>query len=587
MAIPILLISCTSSAQENQNLKKITSYETNKTPENLNTLKLSESEFATAHNLNGFVWTPFVLPVKNLTITNASLYAGYSKYDTEDKSESSSTHFIPPPKEGECALLNSIMDDTSTGSGDKDVTSKNSLKTQTKNYRFINTNKSQTINTALFFIIDTNHKPIAVARLNAKGESQCTLDTQPYSISMGFGRKRHEIKIESHSNIINLNFPSTSTVRINPIFVNNLKNGDIVRIGRKINFNFSKKYQEFENIIIPIKIYADLYNHADMSSHDLGIDEYLKTSFLIGTSPYQIELEQGQYVIAVLRKNKLVCFNQFVLKASSPYDLSCKETLNTEKSKDEIAYQFDFEDTIFDVGFRPSNLIKDNAFVDWTISTSGTILLGPPSFNTNEEKSLTKKDTSDFFSIVFKSKGQIVQTNYGISLEESINTFKIPLKGMTKYDLLNGQVPFSEYILAKSQKYSVPYFLSRTNTLHTNGAEISILEPTMTNSGNLFATNDQKFFVRITVPKFNSTEILEMFINDKLAKRWLLKRGNIAEPFSITESMTTYEDKNFKVKFIARGESALSNFLTGRDSFLPFAETREFCVSIDGKEICS
>ena len=153
-------------------------------------------------------------------------------------------------------------------------------------------------------------------------------------------------------------------------------------------------------------------------------------------------------------------------------------------------------------------------------------------------------------------------------------------------NLLNGQTPFSEQILAKSQKYSIPYFLTHTNTMHTNGAEISILDPTMTNSGNLYATTDQKFFVRITIPKFNTTEILEMFINNKLAKRWILKRGNIAEPFSATQSINTYENKNFKVKFVARGESALSNFLTGRDNFLPFAETREFCVSIDGKENC-
>lgn len=572
----------TGSAEENQNLKKPTVYDTQDNPPNIKILDISESEFKDASKLDGFVWSPFVLPTDNLTITNAALYKGYWQKNQKSPENKEDKTFFPPPKEGTCVVFkdSNVMDKMNPNGSNPPIN------TEEKNYHFINKNAEQAINTALFFITDSEQKIIAVARLNAKGESECSLNTPPYSVSIGYGRQRNEIKISSKSNIINLEFKPTSTLRINPTLENNIQNGDIVRVGRKINLDFSKKYHEFDNIIIPIKIYSDLYNHADMASHDLSVDEYMTTSFLVGNSRYQIELEQGQYVAAVLRKNKLVCFNQFAIKTNTPYNLSCKNTKNIKKTKEEIAYQFDFEDTIFDVGFRPKNLIKNKTFVSWTTNTPGTILLGSPILDSNETTP-TSKNSDDSFSIVFKSKDQFLQTNYGTSLDESIHTFKVPLKGMSRQHLLEGQVPFSEYILVKSQKYSVPYFMNRTNTIHTNGAEISILEPTMTNAGNLFASTDQKFFIRITVPKFNTTEILEMFINNKLTKRWILKRGNISEPFSITQNITTYENKNFKVKFVARGESSLSNFLTGRDNFLPFAETREFCVSIDGKENCS
>lgn len=551
---------------ESQNLKSSTPYQTQVNA--LKILQLPLSDFTDNAYLNGFMWAPFVLPIENLTVTNAALYVGYrANIENNQESNTQSNDFIPPPTEGKCEIVSST------------------LNTQKKEYVFVNTTKQKHLNTSIFFIFDKTRTPVAVARLNTKGESRCLLPNQAYIISTGLGRQRYETEINGKSKIVNLSFPAVAALRVTPNKIINVQNGDIIRIGRKINLDFAKNTRTLPKLFIATKLHSDLYVNADMMSHDLAVDEYLKTSFLVGETRFQIELEPGNYVIALLRKNKLICLNNVSLKSDANYDLSCQKTL-TQKSKEDIAYQFASEDSLFDVGFRPPSLIRNKNFVYWTLNTPGTILLGPPidddaTFNPN----VLNQD--DFFSIVFKKNNSILQTSYGASFSESINIFKLPLIGMHKNQLLDGQVPFSEYVHATSQKYYTPYFLNLTNVVHTNGAEISVLEPIMTSTGNLFATNSQDFLIRITVPRWDTTQILEMYINKKLSKRWILNRGDLSVPFSTTEKVNTYETKNFMVKFVSRGASPLPNFLTGLDSFLPFAETREFCVSLDGKENCS
>lgn len=572
---------CPFSHADSPGVKKAIPYQMQ--VNDLKSLMLPQSDFEEAQALAGFLWTPFVLPLQNLTITNAALFVGYQENSEEDSTQKK---FISAPKEGSCEILSYTSPEVNNSVSESE---ENILKTsqQKKTFVFINKTQQKRINTAIFFILEAeSHKPIAVARLNAKGKSECLLRAQPYAISMGFGRTRHEIHIDGKSNTVNLKFPHVASLRITPSTANNIKNGDIVRVGRKINLSFTKKgIHEFPNIHIPAKIYSDLYVNADMMSHDLAVDEYLRTSFLVGDNKYQIEIEPGTYVAAVLRKNKLLCLNAFTLKSDQSFDLQCK-TAQIKLTKEDIAYQFESDDTVFDVGFRPTSLIRNKNFVNWTVSTPGTILLGPPLLNETSTFNLNSLNEKDFFSIIFKERSSVSQISYGASISESINTFKIPLVGMSQENLLQGQVPFSEYIRTTSQKYFVPYFLNLTNVMHTNGAEISILEPVLTNTGALFATNNQNFLIRVMVPKWNTTQILEMYVNNKLSKRWILNRGDLSQPFAVTEKVNTYESENFTIKLVAHGESPLPNFLTGRDSFLPFAETREFCVSLDGKDKC-
>jgi len=574
------LYSCTSTPPtELQPLQGAESYNT-ETKLTGKSLMLTTKNLQDVEGLSGPLWAPFVLPLENYTQTNASLFMGIFQPNTPGESKD----FLSPPEEGECTLLSRspVLDKKTNKKGEM------VLSTQKKLYVFENQTKQKRLNTSLFFILDNeSHLPVAVARLNTKGESKCFLPAKPYVISIGYGRYRHERHIDGESRIVGLKFPKVSALRIRSTPNNNIKVGDTIRIGRKFNLGLTeKKNSEFPEIHIASQILPDLYVNADMKSHDFSIDEFLKTSFLVGKSRYQIELEEGNYRVAVLRKSKLLCIDTFKLEADSNHEINCSTT--ESQSQEEIAYQFNSEDTIFDVGFRPKHLIKESSFVNWTVDTPGTILLGPGKTTKKNNDSSTPV-SEDFFSLIFKTNpdSSVEQTNYSASFSEAINVFKLPLKGMSYKSLIFGQVPFSEYVLAKSREYLVPNFLNKTNVMHTNGAEITILEPVQTNQGNLYATSVQDFMIRIFVPKWNSTQILEMYVNDELFKRWILDRTDLSKPFSTTLKTNTYESGNFLVRFTAHGEIPLPNFLTGRDSFLPFVETRVFCVSLDGKDQCS
>ncbi len=585
------LNSCTSlPSEEPQEVKDSDSYALESKISG-KSLMINSSELLEVEGISGFVWSPFILPLQNFTQTNAALFLGMleNSNNIPKTSQIDSVNgnydnvLIAPPKEGECTLL---VDAPVLDTGEQ--ANQAPISTQKKLYTFVNKAKQKRLNPALFFILDgSTHKPIAVGRLNTSGKSKCFLPAKPYSLTMGYGRYRREVHIDGKSRLVEVEFPKVSSLRVRPnIAATNLKTGDTIRIGRKFNLNFTNQINsEFPEIHMGAKIQPDLYVNADMGSHDFSVDEFLKTSFLVGKSRFQIELEPGNYVVAILRKSEVVCFNTVALKSDASYEIRCN---NTIKNSEDVEYQFESENTVFDVGFRPQRLMREKSFVDWVITTPGTILLGPPLISSSVNINKTDVEEENYFSLVYKNspQGRAQQTSYGASISESINLYQIPLKGMSKKELIEGQVPFSEYIFARSRKYLVPYFLNKTNVVHTNGAEISILEPILTNKGSLYVTNNQEFIVRILIPRWNSTRVVEMFVNGDLFKRWILERDEFNKPFSTTLKTNTFEDKNFKVKFMSHGESPLPNYLTGRENFLPYAETKEFCVSLDGKDQC-
>ena len=100
----------------------------------------------------------------------------------------------------------------------------------------------------------------------------------------------------------------------------------------------------------------------------------------------------------------------------------------------------------------------------------------------------------------------------------------------------------------------------------------------MNSEGVLLAQAQQNFRLKITVPQWNSTNIVEMYKNGKLIKGWILNRGDVSQPFIGTINASISETKNFYVTFIARGQKTLPNFLTGTDWELPFNMTRNYYV---------
>jgi hypothetical protein len=120
----------------------------------------------------------------------------------------------------------------------------------------------------------------------------------------------------------------------------------------------------------------------------------------------------------------------------------------------------------------------------------------------------------------------------------------------------------------------------------TNGAEIRLFDYSFMDSQNFSNMFGQKFRLRVSVPTWNSTDIVEMYINDKLYQRWVLDRGDLSKPYSVNLEENTVLDDNFKVQFKAWGPSLLPDFFTNRDE-KPFAQTRDYCVKVKSDSECN
>jgi hypothetical protein len=163
----------------------------------------------------------------------------------------------------------------------------------------------------------------------------------------------------------------------------------------------------------------------------------------------------------------------------------------------------------------------------------------------------------------------------------------IPLGRTGEQSIANNAVPFSSF--TKIVKI-VPRndFLKYSNVQASNGAIFYLFEPLTlpNNEGLLSSYIQQKFRLRISVPPWNSTNIIEMYINGKIKRRWILDRGDISKPFSMSFEESISESNAFTVRWAAWGDDFLPDFLTGTKNTLPFAITRDYCIDNIGDGIC-
>lgn len=396
----------------------------------------------------GLLWSSKVsASFDNSKLSESDLLLGYV-LDTD--------HFVDSPKNGQCQILES-----------KDLQIENE-----KKWRVTFQDKSSLQNKQnLFFILNARtEKPIAVVKLNSSGIANCLLPEIPLRISFGFGSQRQDKMMDLNQNEYEIPFFKKGEIDVRSSLQSNIFPGDVIRIGRSYagqeNIFLEKNLNE--NKSLPIELESDLISKSNFQSQRMGIDEYLKTSFLVDKKSYSIFLDEGRYTIAVLRKNKLICFQNVILAVDKISKLSCD--------------------------------------------------------------SFVKKETD-------------------------LNVFELVDNG-------------------------------NSNTMITNGAEIRLFDYSFMDSQNFSNIFGQKFRLRVSVPAWNSTDIVEMYVNDKLYQRWVLDRGDLSKPYSVNLEQNTVLDDNFKVQFKAWGPSLLPDFFTNRDE-KPFAQTRDYCVKVKSDSECN
>ncbi len=551
---------------------------------------------------NGLVWTPFILPNDNgISLREADLLIGYWNGVNNP---------ILTPNPGICRILEN---------SDEEFLPKGPLKLIHFTSDRINPEQDEK---ELFFLLSpSEQKPFAMVRLNSDGKASCFISLKSYYISTGYGQYRKEIQVEGSEVNVKVPFSENIFVKINPKVANGINEGDILRIGRNISeqgiTTIKSNYNE-GNFLIPTKIDGDLYVSGNFESKNMGVDEYLKTSILVGKKPFEIQLAPSSYTFAVLRKNKLVCLKNVSLKESEIFELSCPQI-----QKEDIEFEDESKNYYFDASIFPSSIIETKQFQDWAFSSPNYFLITSPNYyqdyeNKKEENlSLIKQFTFIYqnsqtklarylpepYTAIAPSeimKSELTQLYLGVTGNINSNYISllrsnpqnhyflgIPLGGVGEKNIVNYAVPFSSFtklirIVPKKE------FLKLSNVQASNGALFYLFEPLTLpqNEGLLSSYVQQRFRLRITIPAWNSTNVVEMYINGKIRRRWVLDRGDISKPYAKSFEEGISETKAFTVRWVAWGPDFLPDFLTGTKRTLPFAMTRDYCIDTVGDGIC-
>lgn len=465
---------------------------------------------------SGLLWQPFILPTED-HVTLGSIHFFLGFV-------SPSGDFIAPPEAGSCRLLES-----------EPRSPTNAVK---KMLVFRRSKPDPSDNNLFFLLRPPSETPYAVVRFDTHGVSRCYVDDQDYVATYQFGSAQKQQPVVASDRHIVLDWESAGLLAVDPVSAaahtpHGLHNGDLVRIGRT--------QQTADDESVPLPVQQDLFRMADFSSQSMGVWESLHTSFLVGNSPFQIALEPGFYQIAVLRKNTLVCLTTVTVSSGSTTPLACQAQAGADLEK--ILFDKDHQTILFDDSLYPTRFALDKDFLAWHMSSKRFYF------------------------------GQNRPTGAGDGLEG----------GGTGWErLAGGAVPFLRWTAIQLQHdlSSAKALFQEPYAQASNGVDIKIFQPFLNADGKLTSMAEQYFRFRITIPHWNSTHIVEMNINGHLYKRWILRRGDISQPFATTLEAQTFEPDHFVINVVARGDTPLPYFLTGVMDELPYARTRDYEVII-------
>ncbi|MES2615385.1 MAG: hypothetical protein V4591_08220 [Bdellovibrionota bacterium] len=559
LACLLFLTSCTHQKDESIIGLSELSLPYSKTINSNQLIKLNYYELAPYLTNKGFVWDSFNLPiVSDSKVLESDLLVGYA-IDQDN--------FVFPPQNGSCKIIQKP--------------GKNENR-QKKLISFISANPYPEEDAGtLFLLLDKDDfMPYALVKLNKFGSAKCYLPNSTYQLSYNFGshRKDFSINLDDKNNLVQIEFEKKGLLRIEPIEINHVQNGDLIRIGRKTEIKNSPP--NLKNTLIPVQIEGDLFKQSNFQSQSLNVSETFQSTFLIGKSPFNVQLDAGSYVIAVVRKNNVVCLKEIEIQEGVPINLLCPKGQN--KDAEERIFNKNLFRFTFDATFFPERLTQDTHFQDWFLLNNMSYM---PILSTETKKNTTSQDEK-LFSFIFHqnlyASTRQFPENFDLKIDDNSSLF--PVFGTSMENLVKGAIPFSKFTNVQFQNPLEPsQFLMGSYLNVTNGTDIILFEPFLTNGELLTNIVEQRFRFRIFVPKWNSTNVVEMNIDGKLHKRWILNRGDLSQPFSITLDEKTFQEKDFTVRFTAWGAEPLPDFIYGTDGQIPYTRTRDYFVTIAGK----
>ncbi|MBX9704123.1 MAG: hypothetical protein K2X39_08210, partial [Silvanigrellaceae bacterium] len=588
-----LILSC-HSINPSKDTKRASEYSLYESyTSDLDFVTLNPTDFTGQNIEGGLFWSPVIFPLKqNVKIEISNLFTGFI---TSQKT------YLPPPKENECVVFPFE-------------------KTGATHFLTIE-KKIKTLEKTLFFLFDERQNIIIGGGIISTADKlQCQIPHQNISLLTKFGILRNKkqpmlnnqlsliLEPEKHGEIIIE--PNTSHKKATEEII--LTPGDILRIGRNTLKNQAMIFNS--NLIDnasnkSFQLSDDIFLASDHPSKQIGINEYLKTSFFITKEPYSILLPEGDYVFTIIRNGEPLCFERISIEQEQRKKLVChKVELKISNYSYIKFYQQKRSSLIFDGTIFPKKILDLKQFHDLYLNKHNYLLL-------IQEKKLEKKLSEMIFAFFNPKTKKIQAPPFEVSLSHNDDSVRLLLDARSEkkqhqylFSKLS-QTDKSLFMMAGSGlesfiKGAVPFFtrtiiysnldlfneqpLFEHDILLSNGASIELVDPLpLEKEGRtIVPLNQQKVKIYLHVPAWNSTRFFEIYVNGALYKRKVFDKGKIESTYSVILEENFKFSDNAYINFMAWGEDYLPNFLSGTNKTYPIAASNMYCLQVSDKQKC-
>lgn len=454
---------------------------------------------------------------------------------------------------------------------------------------------------------------IGVGALDTQGKLSCLVDGD-VEVSTGHAQLKRTLHVSESQTSAELPFSSRGFLNVKSN-QSGLAKGDMIRVGRMPLNHTADAESLFFRPLSEMR-QDDLFRQTSSLRKNFGMHEYLTTTFLVGSSEFQVPFEPGRYVSLVLKPRGQICIKEFQIEANKVENLACETQLGFSKQ-----FATDLPTLEFDATLFPRSLLDTAEFRDWVQSRGIDLVLSelttaepPVSQNSiakfvvaptnlsSVEKMDLEKSTSigahqAFFGAIsqdLRSKSanvRVVSADTSHTDETSVSQFLknaghdvIPFGGTSSSAFLSGAVPFlSTTFLRWNSGLAVHFSLS--NAIATNGAVFEWMDPVFQSNAIVKMPPQQRFRGRLVLPPYNETDTLELYVNQKVFKRLVVRRLDEKDSFEFNFDEKIEERSDFQLVVMAWANSYLPETVYGVTGLRPFLVTRPLCVDAneDGK----
>lgn len=451
----------------------------------------------------------------------------------------------------------------------------------------------------LFYIYDADSRDfVGVGSFDGAGQARCELpQNSPLTVSTGFGEGRRETVVATGNLQQTIDVtPEHAQVQIRGGELD-IREGDIVRIAR-VRVNKTTDGDKVDDMWrhISQRIDDDFFRMVVSPTENFGASEMMSTTVGVSDNTLSLPLEPGTYIAtAIERRSGRVCTQSFTVKDGEVAKIGCRYKQSSQKGLGVLSTGT--RRTLrTDATKLPESFMNQSGLRNWLTQHGFDFLYvdvpNQPNPDVPKKYLMPMLESTlqkfDLKTSKLEVSNEVIHSNLDGNLERYLSP-SLHLAETGARHFLDGEVtPF----LTTSQWFLDPPFAfqpDKNAQLLTNGAQIELTEPLVTNRHLVEMLATPRVRGRLLVPPFQKTEFLEIYINRTLSKRIVLPRnlqGALDSEYEFFFDERLDEKEDFYITVIAWGENFLPEVVYGSGRVKPFAILMPMCFDINKNKVC-